>query len=88
MLKEKSRKVFFESSEKTQTLKVDKKIQVRNAIKIIGEWAVKLISSFFICVIASLAATIVLTAIQNDISISSALNIVIDKIRDWFVAFV
>lgn len=86
---EESRLLFFDKQENDEITsglaerRIARSIKIKNSLKAIGEWAVKLISSFVVCLLASLLVSIIFNSVQENISLTDSFYIVINKVRDW-----
>ncbi len=89
---EQHRQLFFDKQRTEREIEIErakaekrrvKKIKAQNAVKAFFETIGRFILALLITLISSLAVTILLTAITNNISISDAALQIIGKIVDW-----
>ena len=89
---EQHRELFFDKQRTEQQGEINRaraekkyarKIKTQNAVKAFFEIIGRFLIALLITIISSLAVTVVLTAITNNISISEALMNIVGKIVEW-----
>jgi hypothetical protein len=85
---EESRLLFFDKKDSEEAAEkekrtIDHSVKFKNNLKAVGEWIVKILSSFVVCLVASLLVTIIFNSVQEDVSLASSFDMVIGKIKEW-----